>query len=283
MDMMKAPPKPAEASSRTVELGSRRLSYLDYGTKGRRPILFLHGGGAHAHWFDFVAGAFTADHHVLALDQRGHGDSDWADPPDYSYESFAADVARFSEACDLRDFVLVGHSMGGLVALVYAATYPGRIGKLVIVDSMMQMSPEVFSSMRSVGERGRSYDSRVDFITRFRLRPGNTQAAPEVIRRMAEFAGKADGEGQWRHKFDRSSYATRELMDALPCWERIGVPALLVKGGLSARITPEVLASVRARCPQVAFAEVAGSDHHVMLDRPNEFARVLRSFIEQGA
>ena len=60
-----------------------------------------------------------------SLDLRGHGDSDWADPPAYAFEDYASDVAAVVEKLDLRDFVLVGHSMGGMVSLVYAATYPG--------------------------------------------------------------------------------------------------------------------------------------------------------------
>jgi len=53
------------------------LHGLDYGGRGRPPLLFLHGGSAHAHWWDFVAPAFTEHFHVMALDQRGHGDSQW--------------------------------------------------------------------------------------------------------------------------------------------------------------------------------------------------------------
>ena len=74
-----------------------RLHYLDYGTAGSTPMLCLHGGAVNAHWFDFVAAGFTDRYHVRALDQRGHGDSAWAEPPDYSYERYAADVTEIVE------------------------------------------------------------------------------------------------------------------------------------------------------------------------------------------
>src|SRR5688572_32169271 len=102
-----------------IEVDGLKLHYLDYGTAGRRPMLCVHGGAAHGHWFDFVASGFTADHHVRALDLRGHGDSQRADPPAYSYRDYADDIHAVAEALDLRDFTLVGHSMGGIVSLLY--------------------------------------------------------------------------------------------------------------------------------------------------------------------
>ena len=74
--------QPAAATSGNVEAGGLKLHYLDYGTAGRPPMLCVHGGAAHAHWFDFVAAGFNADYHVRALDPRGHGDSAWSDPPE---------------------------------------------------------------------------------------------------------------------------------------------------------------------------------------------------------
>ena len=70
--------QPAPCENRFIEANGVRLHYLDYGTAGSTPMLCLHGGAVNAHWFDFVAAGFTADYHVRALDQRGHGDSAWA-------------------------------------------------------------------------------------------------------------------------------------------------------------------------------------------------------------
>src|ERR1700704_2815390 len=129
----------ANGTSHFVEANGVKLHSLDYGTAGRRPMLCVHGGAAHAHWFDFVAPGFTPDHHVFAPDLRGHGDSAWADPQTYSFETHAADLNAFLEKLDLKDVVLVGHSMGGMISLLHAATHPGRISKLIIVDSTMLM------------------------------------------------------------------------------------------------------------------------------------------------
>jgi pimeloyl-ACP methyl ester carboxylesterase len=263
-----------------VEAGKLRLHYLDYGTAGRPTMLCVHGGAAHGHWFDYLAAGFTPDYHVLALDQRGHGDSVWADEPAYTYLDFASDIDKAAAMLDLRDFVLVGHSMGGMVALVYAATYPGRLAKLVIVDTSIQLSEERLATMRDVGNRGgSSYATRDELIARYKLRPGNSLAPQEVVRHIAGFSARQFPDGSWRHKFDRRVYGTRESLDGLPFWERVKVPALLVKGGNSARISPEIFAQVKARAPQVQLAEVSGADHHVTLDNPVGFVKAVKPFL----
>ena len=272
--------QPANYTDRFVEAGGLRLHYLDYGAADGAPMLCVHGGAAHAHWFDFVAPYFSPDYHVHALDQRGHGDSAWADPPDYSYERYAADLAEVVEKLDLRDFVLIGHSMGGTVTLVYAANYPGRVGKLVIVDSTLQMTEDRVATLREVGtRRGSHYATREEFVARYRLRPAGTTAGTGIIRHLAGQSGRQVADGSWQHKFDRNVYATREAVDGLPCWNRIQIPALLVKGDRSQRITPHVFAEVQARCPQVELAEVSNSDHHVTLDNPSGFAHAVKAFL----
>lgn len=276
--------QPASHTSRYIEVNGLKLHYLDYGTEGRPPMLCLHGGAVTAHWFDFVAGGFTADYHVRALDQRGHGESDWADPPDYRYERYAADLDEVIGSLDLREVVLVGHSMGGLVSLIYAATHPGRVKALVIVDSTLRSAPERVAVLHEVGGReGSSYASNDEFIARFKVRPEGTQAAPEIIRYLAERGARQGADGRWRHKFDRNVYSKRELIDIPPYWDRITVPTLVVKGGFSDRITPEIYDEIRARAPHVALAEVPGSEHHVTLDNPADFVRAVQAFLSRHA
>jgi pimeloyl-ACP methyl ester carboxylesterase len=272
--------RPAPFENRFIEANGVRLRYLDYGTTGLTPMLCLHGGAVNAHWFDFVAAGFTANYHVRALDQRGHGDSAWAQPPDYSYERYAADVAEVVKKLDLRDFVMVGHSMGGLVSLVYAATYPGRVKKIVVVDSTLVATPDRVAALHQVGGReGKSYATHRDFVDNFRVRPAGTTAAPEILRYLAERSGRQGPDGLWRHKFDRNVYSKRVLLDIPPHWNRIGVPVLLVKGGRSDRITPAIVADAKSRCLQVKLVEVPGADHHVTLDNPGGFVDAVNTWL----
>jgi len=275
--------RPAPFENRHIEANGVRLRYLDYGTAGLTPMLCLHGGAVNAHWFDFVAAGFTAGYHVRALDQRGHGDSDWAQPPDYSYERYAADVAEVVKKLDLRDFVMVGHSMGGLVSLVYAATYPGRVKKIVVVDSTLVATPDRVAVLHQIGGReGKTYATRGEFVDNFRVRPAGTTAAPEILRYLAERSGRQGPDGLWRHKFDRHVYSKRVLIDIPPHWSRIGIPALLVKGGRSSRITPGIVADAKSRCPQVDLVEVPGADHHVTLDNPGGFVEAVNAWLGRG-
>jgi len=270
--------------SRFVAAGGLRLHYLDYGTAGRTPMLCLHGGGAHAHWFDPVAAGFSADYHMLALDQRGHGDSAWTDPAAYGYEYFVSDLGEIIEALDLRDLVLIGHSMGGNIALMYAAAHPERVSKLVVVDSTMNMTGDRVAAMREVGTRqGRSYATRDEFVSHFRLRPAGTRAAPEILHHIASYACRQTDDGGWRHKFDRNVFATRITVNTLPLWDRIRMPALLVKAHHSHRITAEVYVEVKACAAHVELAEVSDSEHHVTLDNPAGFVHAVRVFLAQHA
>ena len=265
-----------------IEIDGIRLRYLDYGTAGLTPMLCLHGGAVNAHWFDFVAAGFTANYHVRALDQRGHGDSARAEPPDYSYERYAADVAEVVDKLDLRDFVMVGHSMGGLVSLVYAANYPGRVKKIVVVDSTLVATPDRVAALHQVGGReGRSYATHREFVDNFRVRPAGTTAAPEILNYLAERSGRQGPDGRWRHKFDRNVYSKRVFLDIPPHWNRIGIPALLVKGGRSDRITPAIVADAKSRCPLVDLVEVPGADHHVTLDNPGGFVEAVNAWLER--
>mgnify|MGYP003341064014 CR=1 FL=1 len=273
-------PQPAPFESRFIEAHGNRLRYIDYAPAGRTPMLCLHGGAVNAHWFDFVAAGFTQHYHVRALDQRGHGDSAWAQPPDYSYARYAADVAEVVDKLDLRDFVLMGHSMGGLVSLIYAATYPGRVKKIIIIDSTLVATPDRVAALHQVGGReGKTYATHADFVQHFRVRPAGTTAAPQILRYLAERSGRQGPDGVWRHKFDRNVYSKRVLIDIPPHWDRIKIPALLVKGGLSDRITTDIMAEAKARCPHVDVVEVPRADHHVTLDNPSGFVQAVNGWL----
>jgi len=174
----------------------------------------------------------------------------------------------------------MGHSMGGLVSLLYAATHPEQVKKLVIVDTALNMTEERVASMRIAGNReGRSYATHEEFQTRFRLQPPKSKASPEVVAHIARHSGREFPDNMWRHKVDRNVQAWRASMNGIPLWAHIRIPALLVKGGLSDRITSDIGTQVRHYCPHVQFAEVPGAEHHVTLDNPAGFVRAISAFL----
>lgn len=277
------PIEPAAYSEHFVPVATVRLHVQDYGISGKAPILCVHGGAANAHWFDFVAPGFHPDYHVRAVDLRGHGDSEWdrSDTPDYSYARHAADIHELTEKLDLRDFVLIGHSMGGMVSSVYAATYPGRAKGLIVVDSNLVMTPERIAGFSAVSSReGRDYASQEEFVANYRVRPNGSTAAPQMLRHIAQCGGRRFEDGRWRHKVDRKVYASRELFDSFALWNSIRIPALLMKAANSTRMTPEAIAEIRSRAPQVTLDLVPESDHHITLDNPAGFVRAARRFLD---
>src|SRR5687767_10358958 len=141
------------ANHRNVRINGLDLHYLAAGPPEAPPVCFLHGGAAHAHWFDHVIPAFTDRFHVISLDQRGHGESAWATPPAYATEDFAADLLAFMDHFGWPRMALVGHSMGGHNAMGFAAWYPERVSALVVVDSRPQLPPDRVDRMRERGQR----------------------------------------------------------------------------------------------------------------------------------
>ena len=117
---------------KTVTLNGLRFHYLDWGNPQAPPLVCLHGFTSHAHSWDTFAEAMRERYHVLALDQRGHGLTEWA--TDYHALRRVEDLEAFRAALHLDQFALVGLSMGGRVAFQYTARHPARVERLVIVD-----------------------------------------------------------------------------------------------------------------------------------------------------
>src|SRR5215470_16155582 len=155
------------------------LHCLDYGGEGRSPLLFLHGGSAHAHWWDFVAPAFTEHFHVMALDQRGHGDSPWTREWAYSTRHYIADLYRIISAWEFGPPVLVGHSMGGHNVLVYAGMHGKTVSAIAAIDSPATYPAFAKRALKEMSERpSRRFDSLEAAVDAFRTVPDDTLAAP---------------------------------------------------------------------------------------------------------
>ncbi|HXR24988.1 MAG TPA: alpha/beta hydrolase, partial [Candidatus Binataceae bacterium] len=150
--------------SHHLVVGRMRLHYLDWGTKGRHPILFLHGGGLNAHTWDLVCLMLRDRYHCLALDQRGHGDSEWEPTADYRFDAQVADLEGFIEKLKLTRPLLVGHSMGGFAAMGYAIRHAASMAGLVLVDIAPEISMTGSLRIRDFIKGDRELDSVEDFV-----------------------------------------------------------------------------------------------------------------------
>src|SRR5688572_18244223 len=122
------------AIDRTERIRGLSYHFLDWGGAPGRPLVLVHGAAQTAHSFDEVAPGLARDHHVLAIDQRGHGDTDWAPGSAYTREDFVADLVALLDAVRWPAATFVAMSLGGLNSMALAATHPERVRGLVIVD-----------------------------------------------------------------------------------------------------------------------------------------------------
>src|SRR6185436_8408764 len=111
-----------------------KLHHLDWGNQGRHPIVLVHGSRLHAHVWNHFSRRFRARYHIIALDQRGHGESGWGAPDGYQRENFYEDLRAVVDARGLSRFTLIGHSLGGRVSMLYASRHPQMLERLVLVD-----------------------------------------------------------------------------------------------------------------------------------------------------
>jgi len=128
---------PVDSSPRAehfLQIAGLRFRILERGPDAGRPLLLLHGTGDNAHTWDLLAPPLAKSFRVLAMDQRGHGESDWAVPPAYGCDDYLRDLRAVIDILGLEDVILLGHSMGALHASLYTATSPGRVAALVHVD-----------------------------------------------------------------------------------------------------------------------------------------------------
>jgi pimeloyl-ACP methyl ester carboxylesterase len=267
------------ASRRAFAVAGLTLRALQWGRPGSPGLVLLHGGSAHAHWFDAVAGAFVADFHVLSLDQRGHGESDWPPGPRYATEDFAGDLLAVLDALGWSRAVVVGHSMGGHNAMAFAAWHPDRVRGLCIADSRPAYPHERLQVMRRRGHRGpRRHESLEAAVASFRLLPPDTTAHPALLEHLAR-EGIVEREGRHLYRFDPACNGSRRPVDAWPLLSRITAPTLIVRGEHSPVLPRPMAEEVRARIAGARLVEIPGAYHHLVLDAPEAFTAALAEFL----
>ncbi len=256
------------------------LNCVDYGGEGRPPLLFLHGGSAHARWWDFVAPAFVGDFHVLALDQRGHGESEWALDWEYGSRHYVSDLDQVIEGWEFGAPVLVGHSMGAHNVLVYASDHSDKLRALAVIDPPPDYTENSVQFLRSVANKpARRFTSKEEAVRNFKVLPRETLAAREVLEYVAQHSFRSEDDGSWTHKMDRRTMV-REPLRVWKSLHKINCPALLVKITLSPLLERETALKMVAKMPQARFAELADSYHHAMLDNPAGLIALLRDFLK---
>ena len=148
-----------------------RVHFLDWGNAGAQPMVLLHGIQDCARSWDFFAEKLRFNYRVLALDNRGHGESEWAGPCRYGFSDYVSDLECLIDELGLQKVILVGHSAGARYAFSYAANLPEAIESLVIVDiDPDAVNPTSGSMFARYAEESDEWDSLDDVVERLRGR-----------------------------------------------------------------------------------------------------------------
>jgi pimeloyl-ACP methyl ester carboxylesterase len=265
-----------------VDVDGARIHYLAWGEPGRRGLVFVHGGGAHAHWWTHVAAPFAGEFRVVALDLSGHGDSDHRDG--YSLEQWTAEVVAVAEAGAIAGPpVIVGHSMGGFVTIATAALRPDSLVGAVVCDSpVTEPDPEVNAAgVGSAFGAPRTYATLEDALAHFRTVPPQAHYLDYVIDHVARHSLRRV-EGGWRWKFDRQVFAQfvggmRSV--ALPYLDQITCRLAVLRSEYGL-VTDDIGAQMYDRLGRVTpVIEVPEAGHHAMLDQPLLLLTALRTLV----
>ncbi|MBX6389473.1 MAG: alpha/beta hydrolase [Frankia sp.] len=260
-----------------AEVAGARISYRCWGEPGLPAIVLVHGGAAHAGWWDHIAPMIPSEYRVIALDLSGHGDSARRDQ--YSLSTWAAEVIGVIDHAGVASPpIIIGHSMGGWVTITTAAEYPDRVAGIVLIDSpVAEFTPEE----RAARERTafgplRVYPTASDALSRFRTVPSQPHTLPYVIEHIARGSIGAV-QGGWTWKFDPNVFIERnpspEVLQKVHC----RVALFRAENGL---ITPDIGVQMYNLLGRVApVIEIPLAGHHVMLDQPLLLVTGIRTIL----
>jgi esterase len=268
-----------------VIIGATRFHYLDWGGSGT-PILFLHGGGINAHTWDCVAVMLSDRYRCVALDQRGHGDSEWSPVVDYRIAAHVGDIEGFVEAIGLERPIVVGQSMGGLNSVAYATRHGDQMRAMVIVDVAPEISAPGAERIRAFSSTP-ELDSPQAFLER--AVKFNPIRDPAVLRRSLYYNLRETPAGKWTFKHDqrrRSDDAMRSFSEdrvrLASELSRIRCPTLVVRGALSDVLSDDDAQKFARSLPDGRWVRVEKSGHNVQGDNPRALLDAMLAFFREA-
>ncbi|MBI4311941.1 MAG: alpha/beta hydrolase [Chloroflexi bacterium] len=264
-----------------------RIHYLDWGNPNAMPLVLIHGLRAYAHTWDLVAQELRNDFHVIAVDVRGRGDSDWDPNHNYFTATYCMDVEDLVSYLEIKKLAIIGHSMGGATAILYAGRYPDRLSAAVIVDAGPAAEPPTPGIVRIGNELSttpatfRSWDDAANF-----LRAQRPTASEESmrIRLRASLKQLPDGAVTWKYDLRglqeaRGNPAGR--IDLWPYLRAIKCPTLIVRGARSDVFLPPMAQRMVATMASARLVEVSNAGHPVWDDNLAGFNREVKAFLSR--
>lgn len=278
-----------------VILNGIRLHWLDWGNRHLPHILLLHGGSLTAHTWDMAVLCLRHKYHLIALDQRGHGDSEWT-AEKYLHEDsgdlMLEDTRQFIEYLNFESLTLVGMSMGGMNSIRYAAGYPDRLDAVAVVDVAPVSMSEGQREMREFSEATRELFAFEDFLERAKqFMPHRPEAH---LRYSLTHSLKQTDNGKYTWKRDTRPRPPLDLSEeelkqrnaerVTARWDdvrNIASPTILFRGSNSKILSPEVAERMIDALPDGRLVVIADATHNVHSDNPLAFASELDGFLEE--
>jgi pimeloyl-ACP methyl ester carboxylesterase len=264
------------AKQGAVDVEGASIAYRTYGDRDDRGIVLVHGGAAHARWWDHIAPLLAAGHMVVALDLSGHGDSGRREA--YSLDLWAHEVlAVAADAGFTAPPTVIGHSMGGFVTLRAASLYGPRMAGAVAVDSPVR---DITPEERAARERSafgplRVYPSAEAAIAKFHPIP-NQPTLPYVAAHVASTSIR-EVSGGWSWKFDPRIFARHQLTPGLLTRLDCRVALFRAEHGI---VSPQMGEMMYDRLGRLApMIEIPAAAHHVMLDYPIALVTGIRTLL----
>lgn len=280
-----------EPNSRTYWSQRLKLHYVVWGNESDPPLLLIHGNRDHARTWDHVAVRLKQRFCVYAVDLRGHGDSAWAVGGLYSMPEFVLDIAMLGAELDRNPLTIIGHSLGGAVALQYTGTFPQFVRKVVAVEGLgppVREPTPASGRMRSWvkdmaefdGRKARRYASVGDAVKR--MLEENPHLTPEMARHLTIHGSHTNDDGTLSWKFDnyvrlRSPYEFN-IAEAREIWNQIRCPVLLIRGSESWASDPEADGKASA-FHEYRTELVKDAGHWVHHDQLDKFMEIVWSFL----
>lgn len=268
-----------------VVVDGHRLHALDWlGSPNLPMVVFLHGIRLTAHTWDLVSLGLRDRCRPLAVDLRGHGDSEWSPTRDYSVDAMALDVAGVLESVD-APVHLVGHSFGAAVAAWIGVERPDLVRRLVLVDAGPRLPRDASSPRRREAVSGpthfASLDEAVDAAMSLNPRRERSTLRSSLLNNL-----RPHRDGSWSWKYDTEGVgpgAAFDLDRIGEVWERfelLRAPTLVVRGSESRLMSEDDLLALPARNERVQVASVEGAGHTVQGDNPAGLIEKLSAFLE---
>ena len=275
-----------------------QLNYVDWGNADAPDLLLIHGGRDHARNWDWVAKELRDDYHIIALDNRGHGDSEWANTGPYGIDEFVYDIAELIDQHDLAPLTIIGHSLGGILSLRYTGIFPENVTKLVSIEGM-GLGRRLYKGdvNAPAAERYRKWIADLKKMTRWderrydtiedaakHMAEANAHLSPEQVHHLTRHGSKTNEDGSISWKFDHYFYSRFIAPTGLDpdevreIWSSITCPTLIIHGTESWNKDPAEDGSLEF-FQNAQSVMVEGAGHWVHHDKFDEFMGLVKPFL----